>query len=163
VNLQTISSILTTVSLVFIAWYTFESYRSRKNSLIPVLVIILRRIRQKEWTITIRNIGNGPACNIKIPPITTGEKLVRFIFDENYLIPGEEKDIRFQLRDKKDYPVGEEEKNFYLSPLFKTCFEIDLIYRDIERKVVTSELTHLSDHKIVLKRIHRIPPFLKKT
>lgn len=164
-GLQTISTILTTVSLVFIAWYTFEAYRTRKNSLIPILVIYLRKADEyhSDWRIWIRNIGNGPACNIKVKPIGRKDGIVRFIFNENYLIPGEEEELRFQLRDKKDHSIGKEMKNFFLCPLFDEYFEVDLVYRDIERKVVTSELTHLNDHKIILKRIHKIPPFLQKS
>ncbi len=150
-DLQTLSLLLIGISTVFIAWYTFETYKLRKNSIQPVLVIYLRRVQRHDadWILIVKNIGRGPACSTQIKPQRNRNEKIEFIINEDYIVPKEEKDISLKAIDTKNNELVFEGEDISSLSFFEEGFEIELIYSDIERKTYISHLRYKNGRMIL--------------
>jgi hypothetical protein len=124
-------------TFIFLIWNTTESYRIRKINaaqkdlkLIPALTFYIRGPKDldedklENFRFVIRNLGNGVATSVFIPPIifTEGDTEFRFDFKlsdkNNTLIAGEERliDIEVHKNGASDYHNRYEDFYAYFNP-----------------------------------------------
>jgi hypothetical protein len=145
ISIQDLGSIATAISIIFIAWYAFESYKTRKNTIRPTLIMFAIRNRKGgHWTLKLKNIGIGATTSIKIKSYESDGK-IKLVEEKNYLSPNEETDVVFQYQ-----KTAHEDKDFSKFPFFKTEFEILVKYTDIEGKKYHSKILHSKNHRFKL-------------